>query len=147
MGGYHEYLVRTRTPRAMLPNSVTQAHVDAQIVDVHVSTVFDKVTVVSVRLRNGFVMVESAGAVDKANYREHIGREICLTRIKNRIWEMEGYQLSTQRATAQRQVTLDQVRHALSELNQRVHGGYDFNTDPDGISRLVGEALAAAQAA
>ncbi len=148
MGGYHEYLARNalRSSRAMLPNTVTQAHVDAQIVDVQVSTVFDKVTVVAVRLRNGFVLVESAGAVDKANYRESVGREICLTRIKNRIWELEGYQLSTARATASRQATLDQVRHALSELNQRVHSGYDFNAEPDGITKLVGEALSAAQA-
>ena len=54
--------------------------------------------VVAARLRNGFVLVESAGAVDKANYREDVGREICLERIKNKIWELEGYQLSTARA-------------------------------------------------
>jgi hypothetical protein len=75
--------------------TVTQAHVDAQIADVDVATKFDKVTVVTVRLRNGFVLVESAGAVDKANYSEHVGRQICLQRIKNRIWELEGYLLST----------------------------------------------------
>lgn len=83
-----------------MKNTVTQAEVDAQIVETTVSTVFDKVTVVAVRLRSGFVLVESAGAVDKANYSEAIGREICLTRIKNRIWELEGYRLSCERAAA-----------------------------------------------
>lgn len=94
MGGYHEHLAREARERAM-KNTVTQAHVDAQIVDISVSTIFDKVTVVAVRLKNGFVLVESAGAVDKANYSEAIGREICLARIKNKIWELEGYVLST----------------------------------------------------
>lgn len=75
--------------------SITQAQVDAQIVDIQVSTVFEKVTVVSVRLANGFVLVESAGAVDKANYSESVGREICLARIKAKIWELEGYRLSS----------------------------------------------------
>lgn len=81
-------------------HSVTQAHVDQQIVEVSVSTVFEKVTVVSVRLRNGFVLVESAGAVDKANYSEGVGRSICLQRIKNKIWELEGYLLSSQIAAS-----------------------------------------------
>lgn len=88
-----------------MQNTVTQAQVDAQIVDIHVQTVFEKVTVVSVRLRNGFVLVESAGAVDKANYSEAVGREICLRRIKDKIWELEGYQLSTER-TAQSEAGL-----------------------------------------
>lgn len=81
-----------------MKNTVTQAHVEAQIADIQVSTIFDKVTVVAVRLVNGFVLVESAGAVDKANYSEATGREICLARIKNKIWELEGYQLSTRLA-------------------------------------------------
>jgi hypothetical protein len=82
-------------------NTVTQAEVDAQIVDVQVSTIFEKVTVVAVRLRNGFVLVESAGAVDKANYSEEVGKGICLQRIKNKIWELEGYRLSSERAEGQ----------------------------------------------
>ncbi len=81
-----------------MKNSVTQAHVTDQIVDVSTQTIFEKVTVVSVRLKNGFVLVESAGAVDKANYSEEIGRGICLDHIKNKIWELEGYHLSSQLA-------------------------------------------------
>lgn len=82
-----------------MENTVTQAQVDAQIVEVIVATHCEKVTVVTARLANGFVLVESAGAVDKANYSEAIGREICLTRIKNKIWELEGYRLSSELAS------------------------------------------------
>lgn len=32
--------------------------------------------------------------------------------------------------------------HALKELSKRVHSGYDFNADPDGITLLVGKAIA-----
>jgi len=31
--------------------------------------------------------------------------------------------------------------HALKELDQRVHSGYDFNADPDDITLLVGAAI------
>ena len=154
-----------------MKNTITQAHVDAQIAEIHVQTMFDKVTVVTVRCLNGFVLVESAGAVDKANYSEAIGREICLGRIKNKIWELEGYRLSSELAaqhftlkngsivTGERAVELyeDEARrlrvacdaratvlHALEQLNQRVHSNYDFNADPDEITALVGRALSTA---
>ena len=78
-----------------MKNTVTQQQVEDQIIEVKVETIFDKVTVVAVRLRNGFVLVESAGAVDKANYDVTVGTEICLQRIKDQIWKLEGYQLAT----------------------------------------------------
>lgn len=33
------------------------------------------------------------------------------------------------------------IKRTLSRLNERVHSGYDFNADPDGMSLEVGEAL------
>ena len=92
-----------------MKNTVTQQRVDDQIAEVQVSTIFDKVTVVAVRLKNGFVLVESAGAVDKANYSEAVGKEICLARIKNTIWELEGYQLSTALAAEREHSTTPSV--------------------------------------
>jgi len=35
-----------------------------------------------------------------------------------------------------------QALRALARLDHRVHAGYDFNADPDGITREVGESLA-----
>ena len=54
---------------------------------------YEKVTVVAVKLPSGFVLVESSGAVDKENYDFEIGKEICLERIQNRLWVLEGYVL------------------------------------------------------
>lgn len=54
---------------------------------------FDKCTVVMCQLPNGFVIVESSACVDPKNYDEEIGIEICMNKIKDRVWEMEGYKL------------------------------------------------------
>ena len=59
----------------------------------HIDTVFDKCTVVSCRLPNGFVIVESSACVDPDNYNEDMGIEICTNKIVDKIWELEGYAL------------------------------------------------------
>lgn len=61
-----------------------------------ISTLFDKVTVISAKLPNGFVITESSGAVSSENYDEQIGVSICKERIKNKIWELEGYKLASE---------------------------------------------------
>lgn len=49
---------------------VTQAEIDLLLnsADVQVRTEFGKCTVVTVRLRNGFILTESSACVDPANY-------------------------------------------------------------------------------
>ncbi len=78
-----------------MKNTVTQEQINNLIAesDIKVSTIFDKVTVVSLKLPSGFVITESSGCVDPANYDESLGRELCLQRIENRLWELEGYAL------------------------------------------------------
>lgn len=55
--------------------------------------VYDKCTVVSAKLPNGFVITESSACVDPSNYDEELGFEICKEKIVNKIWELEGYKL------------------------------------------------------
>lgn len=59
----------------------------------NVTTIFDKVTVVSLKLPNGFVITESSGCVDPENYDEKTGESICMGKIEDRLWELEGYLL------------------------------------------------------
>ena len=75
--------------------TVTQNKIDGIIrrAKVDVKTIFDKCTVVTVQLANGFVIVDSSACVDVANYDEELGFEICMGRIKNKLWELEGYKL------------------------------------------------------
>ena len=76
-------------------NTVTQEDIDKlmESAEIDVKTVFEKCTLVTVKLANGFVLTESSACVDKANYDEELGKEICLERIENKLWELEGYKL------------------------------------------------------
>lgn len=96
-----------------MKNTITRAQIDDLIArsEIDVCTKFDKVTVVTVKLPNGFVLVEASGAVDKANYSEEMGRKTCLERIAIKLWSFEGYNLATQIATG-----LPSIAQALREL-------------------------------
>lgn len=61
--------------------------------DIDVKTVLDKCTVVTVRLKNGFILTESSACVDSKNYDEEIGKKICLDKIRDKLWLLEGYKL------------------------------------------------------
>ncbi|MDP4146103.1 MAG: Gp49 family protein [Bacillota bacterium] len=78
-----------------MKNTVTQEQIDnlLESADIDVRTIFNKCTIVTVKLANGFVLTESLACVDVANYDEKLGKEICLERIKNKLWELEGYRL------------------------------------------------------
>lgn len=76
-------------------NSITQSIVDGFIEDVQTATLGEKTTIVSVTLVNGFEIVESSSCVDPNNYDEKLGEEICLGRVKNKVWELLGFLLQT----------------------------------------------------
>ncbi|RGU82438.1 hypothetical protein DWW40_10025 [Ruminococcus bromii] len=81
-----------------MKNTVTKPQIDELLEksEIKVETVYGKVTIVSCKLPNGFVITESSGAVDTSNYDEKIGTEICMARIENKLWELEGYALTKQ---------------------------------------------------
>ena len=62
---------------------------------INLITLGDKTTVVRCVLRNGFEIVESSSCVDPKNYSEEYGAEICMERIKNKIWELLGFLIQT----------------------------------------------------
>ena len=61
--------------------------------EITVKTLFNKTTVVAMKLPNGFVLVESSSCVDPHNYDEAIGVQICKQKLENTLWELEGYRL------------------------------------------------------
>lgn len=65
------------------------------IKETHAETIGDKTTLVRAVLVNGFEVIESSACVDKANYSEEIGVEICLNKIKDKIWYLLGFLLQT----------------------------------------------------
>lgn len=76
-------------------NRVTSDMVDELIdnSEVIVDTLFDNCTMVALRLPDSFVIVETSACVDPDNYSEEIGFDICMERIRNKVWELEGYKL------------------------------------------------------
>ena len=78
-----------------MQNTVTQQDIDALISasNIQVATIHEKVTVMHVKLPSGFVLTETSGAVDKANYSEETGARVCLEKIKSKLWYLEGYRL------------------------------------------------------
>ncbi len=58
-----------------------------------VITAFEKCTIVCAELENGFILVESSACVDPANYSIELGVLYAKEKIRQRIWEMEGYAL------------------------------------------------------
>lgn len=81
--------LRTKKP------SISQKMVDDFIVAKEVSTLGDKMTVVRATLRNGFELVESSACVSPENYDEKLGAEICMEKIKDKVWFLLGFLLQT----------------------------------------------------
>ncbi|MDF2857681.1 MAG: BMBtpLA 7 [Neobacillus sp.] len=78
-----------------MQDKVTQEQIDKLIndADIETYTLYEKCTVVTVRLKNGFVLTESSACVSKENYNLEMGKEICIGKIKDKLWELEGYYL------------------------------------------------------
>lgn len=55
--------------------------------------IFDKQCIVVAKLKNGFTIVGESACVDPANYDNAIGEKLAKDRIKEKIWELEGYAL------------------------------------------------------
>ena len=73
----------------------TKKNVDNFIKNIKISTIGEKTTLVIATLINDFEIIESSSCVDVANYNETLGAEICVERIKNKIWEFLGFLLQT----------------------------------------------------
>ncbi|WP_367272274.1 Gp49 family protein [uncultured Dysosmobacter sp.] len=75
--------------------SISQEMVDDFIVATEAITMGDKTTVVRAMLKNGFEIVESSACVSPENYDEKLGQEICMEKIKDKVWHLLGFLLQT----------------------------------------------------
>ena len=62
---------------------------------IEASTVGYKTTMVRCVLRNGFEIIETSACVDARNYDQKLGEEICMKKIKDKIWYLLGFLLQT----------------------------------------------------
>ena len=86
------------------PTRVTQEMVDAFILG-HEGTRMGNHSVVLVKLRNGFTIVEESACVDPANYDQAIGERYALEKAKRKVWEFLGFLLATARNGVDRELT------------------------------------------
>ena len=90
------YLKMTVNPNLRTDKpSISQEMVDDFIVAMEVTTMGDKCTVVRAVLRNGFEIVESSACVSAENYDEKLGADICMEKIKDKVWFLLGFLLQT----------------------------------------------------
>lgn len=75
--------------------SVSPGMVEDFLRETWTETLGEKTTVVRAVLRNGFEIVESSSCVSPENYDEAMGRDICLEKIRDRVWELLGFLLQT----------------------------------------------------
>lgn len=73
--------------------SLTIDDIEAVIVKEEYASYGNKLTVCILTLRNGFILAETAGCVDPANFDEEVGKRIARENAVNKIWELEGYLL------------------------------------------------------
>ena len=104
--GYESFSPAEVFERAYLPLEVNgelkteapsiNAEMVERFIDHHETvTMGGKTTVVHAVLKNGFEIVESASCVSAENYDEKLGEEICMERIRNKIWELLAFLLQT----------------------------------------------------
>lgn len=104
--GYNSWSPADVFERAYLPLSINtrlntdkpsigQEMVDDFIAHTEVQTLGDKTTVVRAVLRNGFELVESSSCVSKENYSEELGAQICMEKLKDKVWFLLGFLLQT----------------------------------------------------
>ena len=76
-------------------NKIAQEHIERMYDEAEkdVVTLFGKCAILACRLKNGFVLVASSACVDPDNFDINVALNICEKRIKERLWELEGYLL------------------------------------------------------
>lgn len=81
-------------------NTITEEHITRLLDQAAIQTqrMGRKTLVMVVTLPSGFEITESAACVDPQNFSAEIGHSICLERVRNRMWELEGYRLQQQLA-------------------------------------------------
>lgn len=109
-------------------NTVTQTQINDLISESEktVRHEYGKTTVVSLKLPNGFVIVESSSCVDPANYNPELGESIAMKRIENKVWELEGYRLQCELTRRHECLPMSQ-REAYARLEKIARTAHEVN--------------------
>lgn len=99
--GYTSWSPKAVFEAAYLAQGHDSSRISEQMVDDfiigHESTRLGNHTVVLVKLRNGFTLIEESACVDPANYNQELGERYALEKAKKRVWNLLGFLLATAR--------------------------------------------------
>lgn len=99
--GYVSWSPKDVFESAYLPQGHDGTRINEQMVNEfivgHESTRLGNHTVVLVKLRNGFTLIEESACVDPANYDHAIGESFALAKAKKQVWNHLGFLLATAR--------------------------------------------------
>jgi len=99
--GYTSWSPKDVFEAAYLPQGPDGSRIHEQMVEDfivgHESTRLGNHTVVLVKLRNGFTLIEESACVDPANYDHAIGERYALEKAKKHVWKLLGFLLATAR--------------------------------------------------
>ena len=76
---------------------ITKEHVEATLKNSKIECLKmgEKTTVVCVTLPNKFEIIQTSSCVDPKNYDHELGKSICMKRVEDKIFELEGYLLQS----------------------------------------------------
>ncbi|WP_369952294.1 Gp49 family protein [Ralstonia syzygii] len=104
--GYTSWCPKATFEAAYLAQGQNDTRIQEQMVDdfivSHDSLRMGNHTVVLVRLRNGFSLIEESACVDPTNYDHRIGERLALQKAKKQVWNLLGFLLATARNGVQR---------------------------------------------
>ena len=77
----------------MTENRVYPEQIDALIdeAEVIVEDKFGCMTEVHVKLACGFIVTKTSACIDPLNYDREVGKEICMKKVRDDLWMLEGY--------------------------------------------------------
>lgn len=77
-------------------NKITQEMVNKVLEEAEIKDEkwWNNLTVVSVKLKNGWTITRSSACVDPTNYNHELGKRICMEAIEKEIWKLLGWSLN-----------------------------------------------------
>lgn len=84
-------------------SKLTEFDINRFLGSIEVNQLDEKTTLVRTVHMNGFVSVEASSCVDPKNYDHEIGTEICLRKIRDKIWSNLGFVLQWAKSGLQKE--------------------------------------------
>ena len=91
-------LKEERDLKSNMKNKITKKDIDNILANtlIKVEKYGDKTTVLKATLPNGFVVIENSSCIDPDNFDMAIGEQICMDKLVDKIYELEGYKLQSE---------------------------------------------------